>query len=273
MFQYITTFNKAFRIAAALLAVIILPSCEKSDDSGPSGFTWRFVPRDCKYLLVQNCEVDSSAYYSTPEKQREELLSKGHQLSTIKRIPLSERQDVKAHHFCMLLNVTSYTEEMAAKLPERIYAPSLLSEADEEMEEIMDEEMRHRRVSTKSGDLPAAQMKYIEYRKEELQSLRIMSSAPIFGSGPGNEITDHFEIFGDENNDFLFNFRKKLLGELERGMSIDEYLSLRPIVSPSLYIHLKSIPEELPMETDLSVEIKLAGGKVLRDTTTVTFTR
>lgn len=185
----------------------------------------------------------------------------------------SSPHKIKASIFSMMLDVTSYTIEMAKEEEYGANSSIFFSEPDKTMEDAMEIEMNKPRKRTRSSTAPMMYVKFIEYRKVELKSLKITSTSTLFKIAPENDLTDRFEIFGDDSNDFLFNHKKELLGYLEKGMGIDEYLALRPIVNPSLYIHLKDVPPEVPLKTDFIVEMELDGGKVLRDTTTVTLTR
>ena len=277
MFQYTMISNNIQKAFAILLAALCFISCNKEKADAPSGFSWAFVPRDCEYLFIRNAYVDSSLYYSLSEKQREEMLGKGYQLIMIKQ---TETSETPARHFCLTLDVTNYTLEMIKDLPNGEYSTSLKSTPDQTMEDIMDEEMRHRnRTSkspmtfTRSESAPMTLVKYIEYRKIELKSLKVLSNSTMFGNMPGSDLSGYFEIFGDESNTFLFDYRRNYLGRLITGMGVEEYLALRPIVNPSLYLHLKDVPPETPLKTDLIVEMELDGGIMLRDTTTVTLTK
>lgn len=262
---------------AILLAALCFISCNKEKADVPSGYSWAFVPRDCEYLFLRNAYIDSSSYYSLSEKQREEMLKKGYQLIMVKQ---AETSETPAQHFCLTLDVTNYTLEMIKDLPDGEYSTSLMSTPDQTMENIMNEEMRHgNRTSkspmafTRSESSPMMYVKLIEYRKNELKSLKVMSNVTMFGNMPGSDLTGYFEIFGDKSNTFLFDYRRKYLGRLIIGMSIEEYLATRPIVNPSLYLHLKDVPPEAPLKTDFIVEMELDGGIMLRDTTTITLTR
>ncbi len=268
-------FNKSLmHILTIVVAMPLIFSCKKQENPTPHGYSWTYIPRDCEYLNIWDSYVDSSLYFQLSEKKRNDLLKKGYDLACARCYPIgSSPHKIKASIFSMMLSVTSYTIEMAKKEEYGEYSSIFLSEPDNTMEEAMEIEMNNPRKRTRSSTAPMMFVKYIEYRKIELRSLKITSTSTLFGIAPESDLTDRFEIFGDESNDFLFNFKKELLGYLEKGMTIDEYLALRPIVNPKLYIHLKDVPPEVPVKTDFIVEMELDGGKTLRDTTTVTLTR
>ncbi len=263
-------FNNILKITISIIVTTGLLSCRKAENIVGGDSVYHYIPRDCDYLFIKNNSVDSSAYYSLSKKELEKLLDEGHEAPLIIRKLSSS--ETKANHYCMTLDVTSYTPEMAEANHDAIYS-DFMSEPDLELEGIMAQELRLSSRKTKSSSMPMTNLIRLEYRKVELKSLKVMSTSTLFGIDPKIDLSEHFEIFGDESNQFLFNHRKKLLGRLERGMGIDKYLALRPIVNPSLYIHLKDMPPEVPVNTDFIVEMELDGGKVLRDTTTVTLTR
>ena len=53
----------------------------------------------------------------------------------------------------------------------------------------------------------------------------------------------------------------------EEGMTIDDYLALRPFVNASLLFQLSEIPENLPLSTSFTVDIELADGKHITSAT------
>lgn len=270
------TFNKGIwalgAIAAAVALAMTLGSCKKEENPAPHGFSWDFVPRDCNYLTVENRFVDSTLYHTLPKKELDELLDKGLTLAVVRR---TSEQTIKAGTFCMMLGVSSFTLEMLRETHKGSYDSDFISERDNLMEEAMEIEMKRRNKRTKnnSSTEPLMYIKSIEYRKEELKSLRVTSTSTLFGTAPETDLTSHFEIYGDESNTFLFNNSKVLLGTLEEGMTVGEYLDVRPIVNPSLYLHLKDVPPETPTDTKFIVEMEFSGGKILRDTTSVSLTR
>lgn len=271
------TFNRqilerSIATATAIMMIVMLGSCKKEENPAPHGLSWDYVPRDCKYLTVENRLVDSTLYHTLPKKELDELLAKGLNLAVVRH---ASEQTIKAGTFCMMLGVSSFTLEMLRETHKDSYDSDFISERDNLMEEAMEIEMRKKNRKTKStGSVePMMAIKFIEYRKKELKSLKVTSTSTLFGTAPETDLTSHFEIYGDESNSFLFNYKKELLGTLEEGMTVEEYLDVRPIVNPSLYLHLKDVPPETPMETKFIVEMEFSGGKILCDTTSVSLTR
>ena len=116
----------------------------------------------------------------------------------------------------------------------------------------------------------------IEYRTDKCQSLRITSSFSLFNRGNNCDITDKlvFDSIEDPGNEvFIFTWDKELIGPVLEGMTISEYLSYEPMVLPYSLLKFSELPPELPVETDLTVEMTLSNGKTLSDTVHVKLTK
>ena len=108
----------------------------------------------------------------------------------------------------------------------------------------------------------------VEYRTEACKAITIKSSSPMFGMDSDCDVTDRFRlssefmiypVFSSENH--------RMLGSVEEGMTIDEYLALKPFVNANLLFQLSEIPENLPLSTSFTVDIELADGKHITSTT------
>lgn len=261
--------NSLLRTIITFLVIICCTISCKIEQPAPSGHTWVFMPRECKYLLVNNGYIKPLSAEQIELAKKLGLSMEGMFLKVSEDLP----SDFTAAEFCLLLDVTSYTLEMLKDA--NLDNTKFLTSPDYDMENIMDEEMRRSSRKTRSiaSAAPMMAVDFIEYRKEELKSLKISSTSKLFGLEPGADLTSHFEIWGDASNPFLFDYSKKYLGKLERHMSIRDYLALRPIVSPSLILHIKDTPPEMPLDAEFIVEIELTGGKVLRGSTSIALTK
>lgn len=111
-----------------------------------------------------------------------------------------------------------------------------------------------------------------EYRTEECVSVSISSSVGLFGRSEGCDVTDRFMIsnifdaalFGP----YLITYDGQLKEPLQE-MSVNAYLSYRPMVLPRFMFKLTETPPEAPVETDFIIKIGLANGKVLTNKTHV----
>lgn len=114
----------------------------------------------------------------------------------------------------------------------------------------------------------------IEYRTEECTSITITSSNTLFGREPGSDLSDKFELVpytcGNRGVYLFESDSKKFLGQMKfEGMSIKDYLSIRPTILPICYYHIAQSPEEVPVETDFTIDIGMANGKHISATTHV----
>ena len=126
-------------------------------------------------------------------------------------------------------------------------------------------------IDTDFGDVTTYPL---EYRTAGCTSITITSTKTLFGREAGSDISDMFELIPDSCGDYsvyLFNYDSKaLLGKMGYdGMSIKDYLALRPTVLPICLYHMTQSPEEAPIETDITIDIGMADGKHVSATTHV----
>lgn len=113
----------------------------------------------------------------------------------------------------------------------------------------------------------------IEYRTAGCTSITITSTEPLFGREAGTDISDMFELITNSPygswDGYLFNYDSKtLVGKMGfDGLSIKDYLALRPTVLPVCYYHMTQSPVEAPVETDLTIDIGMDDGKHISATT------
>ncbi|MFV0268153.1 MAG: hypothetical protein ACK5HT_13590 [Draconibacterium sp.] len=145
-----------------------------------------------------------------------------------------------------------------------------LSDADLGMEQQIDQYLQR----TKSGTISYSSSDFelnlvdVEYRKEELVNIKISSTTKVFDTDAGSSLNNYIEIFGTPvYQSFMFSYNKQLIGSIERGWSLEQYLAYRPIASAFLYLRFTSVPLEAPIETRFAIEMEMAGGEILRDTT------
>ena len=126
-------------------------------------------------------------------------------------------------------------------------------------------------IDTDYGD--AGNIFPLEYRTAGCTSITITSSKPLFGREAGSDLSDLFVLFPETGGDcgvYLFNYESKaLLGKMsyDDGMSIKDYLALRPTVLPVCFYHMTQSPVEAPVETDLTIDIGMDDGKHISATT------
>lgn len=108
----------------------------------------------------------------------------------------------------------------------------------------------------------------VEYRTEACKAITINSSSPMFGMDSDCDVTDRFRLSSEFMIYPVFSSENyRMLGRIEEGMTIDEYLALKPFVNANLLFQLSEIPENLPLSTSFTVDIELADGRHISSTT------
>lgn len=108
----------------------------------------------------------------------------------------------------------------------------------------------------------------VEYRTEACKAITIKSSSPMFGMDGECDVTDRFRLSSEFMIYPVFSSEDcKMLGRIEEGMTIDDYLALKPFVNANLLFRLDGIPEDLPLKTTFTVDIELADGRHITSTT------
>lgn len=98
--------------------------------------------------------------------------------------------------------------------------------------------------------------------------ITIKSSSPMFGMDGDCDVTDRFRLSSEFMIYPVFSSEDcKMLGRIEEGMTIDDYLALKPFVNANLLFRLDDIPEDLPLKTTFTVDIELADGRHITSTT------
>ena len=192
-------------------------------------------------------------------------------------------ESVSARDFGLMLFVTSSPDLLKEETYDTSYLdPALRLDSDPFMEEqiqrwfAMNPDERLRQFVWNRIDFEPSQLvKVFEYRSETCGSISIKSSSPLFGEEENGDITEKFMFSHVEYRVpelFLFTEDKEFVGIAQDGMTIAEYLSYKPMVLPWFMLAFSELPPELPVETDLTVEMTLSNGKTLSDTVHVILT-
>lgn len=96
---------------------------------------------------------------------------------------------------------------------------------------------------------------FIYYCIEEIENINITASNRIFETAPGDSLNDKFEVY-HADPPFFFDNSKHLVTKDTWG-SINDYLALRPIASPVLYLRMLQTPPEAPCGITFNVEVKI----------------
>ena len=168
----------------------------------------------------------------------------------------------------MRIDMSSYTAEMVPDdVGQEFMRKNYLASRDNQMEAQM-----ARYLSMQLGEYYGVGIPMtVEYRKESCVSISIKADKTLFGEVPGTDLSEKFEFYTIPGyyNDFLFSADKKLIGRIEEGMSIKDYLRYEPIVFPQAVFRLAEDPVELPAEVRFDVEVELSGGKTFSESVTI----
>lgn len=229
-------------------------SCEKGKNDFSEETAYHFVTRSTDYVIVKN------AYRIEMGKETGESKFDG---TYYVRDAASNL--IKFEDYIVKIETSSFTTEMTMEPGFDIN--NYTEPADPEMERQLNAYFNSLKSSSlKLSTAPQLNLVTVEYRTEELRSLVVKSDVPMFDKAAGESLNEHIEIFGGS---ILFDYSKQLIGVLPSGTSIEKHLSYRPLVSAYMELRFKTIPTELPVDGRIIVEMELANGKVLKDTSDV----
>nr|WP_321355630.1 hypothetical protein [uncultured Draconibacterium sp.] len=241
-----------------IVILLALFSCKKNENDPIEETGFHYVPRTCSYAIA-------SHYYRT-DMGAETGNSEFDDTYYVQPLTGSS---IKTADYLLSINIGSFNRKMAAQpdfIPE-----NYVGEADLNMEQQIEQFLQHTRSnSLKQASTPQLNIVDVEYRKEELKAIKISSTTNMFDVNAGNSLNDHIEIFGTPfYHNFVFSYDKQLIGSIQRGWTIKQYLNYRPMAPAFMYLRFTSAPSEALPETRFVIEMEMAGGEILRDTTDV----
>lgn len=129
-------------------------------------------------------------------------------------------------------------------------------------------------VSLYSNTIQRAALLAWPYRTTGVKNFTITSPGPLFGKAAGTDLNNYFSIYGFEPRQVASYQTKQLLwgyGDEQELKSITQWISLKPLAPPMILLHLNTPPPEAPGNVQLVVTLETDAGKIIRDTTTVSF--
>lgn len=260
------------KIKAFLLVLVLTMPYSCKEDSAPPNDHVRivFCPRECDYLYATAFSYIKAYDESYSSGFREDIQKCG--ISCL------------AENFCIKVDITNFTQE-------ELYATHdafrYVSVSNKRIEEQI---LKLFHISRKSNH--GVLCNFYEYREEVCDELKITASVPLFGRDAGVDISDKFIflsqnqrticflnnqndysqtlIYGTNSVDSIFDMDDNYVGEIEDGLSINDYLTLSPLVFPSALLHLNEKPaEQLSNPVKFYVTVRLKSGKSLSDSLTV----
>ena len=128
---------------------------------------------------------------------------------------------------------------------------------------VIDQQLLAQHFSVQWGD-------YIEYRLEEVKSIKISSNQTLFGRIPGTDLSDKFVFWGNSSGilPWITN-KKEYIGLIPNGATLKEFMESKPLLFAEAFFLLHERPVEINCKPNCSftVSIELLGGKTLQATT------
>ncbi len=249
-----------------LLIIALISSCTTSSEGGGNILGLDFYPRQCnvvytEFSLKYTDIIDGQTYYSRGEASASanpiEDLYLVVSTSSIDSLP----KDTEWYYRCR-------PYEFHEILP---ITEQELDEHNTALENHMEEDYQnYLSKSTKSASATADYIQSWEYRTTGVTSLNITSNQTLFGQAPGNSLNEYFhlavisenQIISYETNELIFGCSDNL-----NGMSISEWLSLKPMAQPTLFLQANEVPTELPVTAQFTVQLTTTTGLELTSTT------
>jgi hypothetical protein len=243
------------RYVLLVLIIIVFGSCNWDGNSDSYiKHSFIFYPRKCNVVFAENFSYWLSEEGTQYEWYEYENL---------------ESNAVKANEYLMRI-ITSNLDTVFSSGIYYYLEDSLIDEHDTEIEKVIADNF-DQVFQQSSGEwtLPPVKM---DYRLDEVKDLSITSVVPLFNKPANSVLNQHFEITSF-SPDFIVSSSKQLrMGfneQLLNRINLAEYLSYQPLAAPCMYLVLKSVPPEVPVETRFIIEIETNDGKIISDTTEV----
>lgn len=265
-----TLLKKTINTVFSLLCLFFFFSCQKEEIPIIGGDTgYFFLPRTCKLI---NCRHAYRVLHNDVPSFIEPYYS-------LK--PLPKEQGIETKDYIMYIMTSNYefpdslsdldfTHDLYYVVPNIEEGDYFTDEPDLEMEKKMEAFFR-RNIKEKKGFTSKSTQLYInlvrvEYRTSIFKSIKIASSTELFRQETGSTLNEYITVDG-VSNDCVFDQSKQLIDMTNKNWSLAQYLSQPLYASPSLRLRFTSSPPEAPLETRFIIELELADGKLLRDTT------
>jgi hypothetical protein len=240
-----------------LFTIIILLSiaCKENNDNIES-YSFDFKPRKCNIVSLLSMKQTATEYNG---------------ITYFEYLSIEENTKIKSSIYVIGIWAANGFDRFVIDDP----IPSLEKEISIDYEKYLNKSY----LPSKSNLLQdtdfelATTIHEIEYRLDGIVNFNISSlDAPLFSKPIGSSLNQYFEIF-KYNPDFIASYDSKRLlygyTDKEKPNAIDEWLSLRPMAQSSMYVRLKSIPDNLPVTLRFKVDMETTNGIIVSDTTDV----
>ncbi|NOU60936.1 hypothetical protein [Marinifilum caeruleilacunae] len=258
-----------YTLVIILIAALVF-SCKKEDNE-IDGVMYQYIPRKCNFVFAKHAYLKEHGPF--PGIERTYTLEHMQDYAFKDGEMQEAAIDLKAENYIMAVNTSNINSGTIYWYFNPYFLDNPLSEEYFDARDISMENQLKRYFQNGSGgsggsSYSSANLKSIEYRLNEVKNLRIFSTNSLFGEDSATALNAYFQIYS-VSHAFIFDANKQLIAPKIEGWSIGKYLSIRPFASELLYLRFKSLPPELPVDTRMVVEMELANGDVLRDTSSM----
>lgn len=242
-----------------------LLSCNNSNYTPDSDYHFIFFPRECKVVFADNAQF--------------QVFDEGSQWEYRSYDTINNSQ-VNAGSYVLFLttsNTSLIPEEIQLKSYNPIQIPryelwrhmrdNRIDEPNAEIERQIRES--YNRVYKKESVWVGLPIE-MDYRFNEVKKITISCNAQLFEQPGGSSLNQFFKM---RHPAYVFTSPDQMVvgygSDVPEYITIDNYLNYNPLIHPGLYLYLTYTPPEAPLETRFIVEMDMANGDILRDTTEI----
>jgi len=250
------------KLISFLLISIAFIACKKDNQATPDYFI-DFRPRECTYLFVvpalaEYKTYENHNYYEYSNLIKNSTIKSDHLFFSVQTCNYDLRSFIKANGGYMSYLFISTTDHIGTHISS--------------LEELIELDYSRIAINGDNGSVNA-NLEEMEYRTSGVKAFSIKAlDGELFGLPAGSSLNDYFKII-KYSPDFLASASSNTLlygfSSTDKPASIDEWLNLKSLAQPSMYVKFKSNPPELPINTRFVVELTTDDGSLLTDTTQI----
>lgn len=237
-------------------------ACTKDEPKSSSSYSFIFYPRECSKIFVDNAQARTLEVGTEWEHQEYDTISNNTVIASNYILPITTSN-------------TDVVPQVSDYNPIKTPRYELLWDLEDNFTDLPNDDIEQQ-LSTSYNKAHKVEGEWsppplnLDYRTTEIKSINIYSTTALFGLSKGSLLNDFFKMVHPA---YIFSAPNQMIYGFEYentdDITIDKFISYNPIALPSMYLKFASIPQELPIETQFIVEIEIAGGEKLRDTTGV----
>ncbi len=234
-------------------------ACKDDEENWTENTAYKFMPRQCEAVQIKNMQI----FYDGEAPNGESIFG-------VEVLPQNKSAKIN-DYFILLVNSNRDFQEIPNDYDlintpiGFLFSDTVTDKHDYDMEQQIEAFLRRNKEPV-SSSLEYTSLINIEYRLTELKDMSIYSTTSLFSMPAGAKLNEYVKIKG-VNNGCFFDSRKQLISAINKELRLEQYLSYNPIASAFMELQFTSTPAEAPLETQFVVEMEMANGDILRDTT------